>query len=251
MAPMGLIERLRYQAGDVWHAMQDAALLWQVRRRGGSYADFYAAKMDRKARKIGVEVNGRPEDKAFHLVFLRQQGLQPSMDMLDYGCGAAAAGVSFIGFLDRGRYTGADVSQECLTLAAARLGSAGLSDKRPAFVHLPSGSLTPLEGRQFDIIWAQSVLTHMPPDLIATLFSAASRMLRPDGVFFATFAYSAHPRGQSRVKNFDYHTTELQTLAAQAGLAATVVETWVHPAGGNDKMLQLRLADSAVARQDR
>jgi len=242
MAPMGLIERLRYQAGDVWHAMQDAALLWQVRRRGGSYADFYAAKMDRKARKIGVEVNGRPEDKAFHLTYLRQLGLRPSMDLLDYGCGAAAPGVSFIGFLDQGRYTGVDVSSECLALAEARVASVGLSGKRPVFLHLPGGSLAPLDGRQFDVIWAQSVLTHMPPDLIATLFAAVRRMLRPDADFFATFAYADKPRGQSRVKNFEYHTRDLQALAFQAGLEATLVESWEHPASANDRMLRIRHA---------
>ena len=37
----------------------DKHLFWQIKRKGGSYADFYArAKMDRKALKVGESVNG-------------------------------------------------------------------------------------------------------------------------------------------------------------------------------------------------
>jgi len=239
MGQEGVTARIRYKAGDVWHAVQDAALFWGTRLRGGTYADFYAAKMDRKARKIGVGVNGRPEDKAFHLAFLKANGLQRSMDFLDYGCGAAAAGVHFIEFLDPGRYTGADVSAECLALARGRLDPAGLSDRRAEFLYLPGGSLSPLAGRQYDIVWAQSVLTHLPADWVAIVFKAVAEMMRRDAACFATFTYSDRPGRQSRVKNFDYHADELLEIANRVGLAGSVVDSWVHPASPADRMLRL------------
>jgi ubiquinone/menaquinone biosynthesis C-methylase UbiE len=235
----GFFGRLRYQAGDVWHAVQDRMLMRQTTRRGGSYADFYAAKMDRKARKIGVGVNGQPEDKAFHLAFLKRQGMVPSMNLLDYGCGAAAAGVVFIAFLDEGCYTGADVSREVLNLAQERLGPAGLVSKRPAFVHLDGGSLEALNGRQFDRIWAQSVVSHMPPEMVQALLHGVKTMLKPDGAFFATFTYSDRSGLQTRVKNFDYHPDDLMAMASAAGLSASVVEGWVHPTSALDRMLRV------------
>jgi len=89
---------LRHFAGDIWHQVQDQILFWNVKRRGGTYTDFYAIKMDRKALKDGMEVSGRPKDKIFHLDFLREQGLVPSMHFLDFGCGAAASGFHRGGF---------------------------------------------------------------------------------------------------------------------------------------------------------
>ena len=35
------------------------------------------------------------------------------MCLLDYGCGAAASGITIIKYLDEGMYVGADVSSEC------------------------------------------------------------------------------------------------------------------------------------------
>ena len=230
----GLFGRLRYQAGDVWHAIQDRVLMWQTTRSGGSYA-----KMDRKARKIGVEVNGRPEDKAFHLAFLKKHGMVPSMRLLDYGCGAATAGVVFIAYLDEGGYTGADVSREVLNLAQERLGPAGLATKRPTFVHLAGGSLEPLAGRQFDRIWAQSVVSHMPADMVQSLLHGVKRLLAPEGAFFATFTYSDRSGLQTRVKNFDYHPDDLLAMASAAGLSASVVDGWVHPTSALDRMLKV------------
>ena len=64
------INNLHYRAGDIWHSIQDRHLFWQIKRNGGSYADFYEAKMDRKALKVGESVNGLPKDKEYHFEFL-------------------------------------------------------------------------------------------------------------------------------------------------------------------------------------
>ena len=75
LAMKNFINDLHYRAGDIWHSIQDKHLFWQIKRKGGSYADFYEAKMDRKALKVGESVNGLPKDKEYHLEFLRQNGL--------------------------------------------------------------------------------------------------------------------------------------------------------------------------------
>ena len=118
--------------------------------------------MDRKALKVGESVNGLPKDKEYHLEFLRQNGLKRSMCLLDYGCGAAASGITIIKYLDEGMYVGADVSRECLKLASERVEHFGLGDKAPSFLHLPGGSLEPIRNKKFDVIWlSQCSLTSL------------------------------------------------------------------------------------------
>lgn len=234
------INDLHYRAGDIWHLIQDRHLFWQIKRNGGSYADFYEAKMDRKALKVGESVNGLPKDKEYHLEFLRQNGLKPSMCLLDYGCGAAASGITIIQYLDEGFYVGADVSRECLKLASERVEHSGLEDKVPTFLHLPGGSLEPIRNRNFDIIWAQSVLTHLPETLVENFFDLAKETLKPKGRVFATFTNIENSGTQSRVKNFAYSAPHLQALASSRGLKAQVIKSWVHPLSTDDRMLEIK-----------
>lgn len=245
MSVRELVGRARYRAGDVYHAMQDWWLYWRVRRSGGSYTDFYEAKMNRKAAKNGITVNGRPSDKQFQLAFLQRHGLRPDVDFLDYGCGAGAAAVNFVGYLEEGRYTGADISEACVDLARAQLSGAGLAGKRPVFVHLPGGSLAGLKSRTFDVIWAQSVFTHMPPDAIGALFDQLPALMKPGARFYATFAHSDNPSPRrNRVKNYDYSPAFLRRLADARGFTCTFVDDWVHPASPNDRMLRLSRRES-------
>ena len=111
--------RLRHHAGDFWHAAQDLYLLSRIRIGGGSYTDFYAARMDRKAQRLGSRLFGPPEQKTFQLKFLQAHGLHADTALLDYGCGGAAAGINFIQYLDPNRYTGADISRASLDIARA------------------------------------------------------------------------------------------------------------------------------------
>jgi len=231
---------LRHFAGDIFHHAQDQITFWNVKRQGGTYTDFYEIKMDRKALKDGIEVSGRPRDKVFHLDYLRKQGLVPSMHFLDFGCGAAASGVSIIEFLDKGRYTGADISQECLRHANSLIASNQLSDKAPVFLHLPGGSTAPLRNKQYDVIWAQSVLTHLPPAEIQTFFDLVKKHLAPGGRAFATYTHNNSSIEQKRTKNYEYNEGILQTMASNAGLRAKRLDCWIHPRSSLDYMLEIK-----------
>ena len=88
-------------------------------------------------------------------------------------------------------YVGADVSRECLKLASERVEHFGLGDKAPSFLHLPGGSLEPIRNKKFDVIWAQSVLTHLPETLIEQFFDLAKRdfCLKPKIFFLINSQY--------------------------------------------------------------
>lgn len=232
---------LRHHAGDVWHAVQDLYLRWRIKRQGGSYTDFYAVKMNRKAQRRGRTVNGRPEEKTFQLAFLQSQGLRSDTALLDYGCGAAAAGINFIRYLEPNCYTGADISQECIDLALAQVRHYGLEDKQPRFTHLPGGALDSLAGTTFDVVWAQSVFTHMPSHAIKSLLVQLPNLLRPKAVFYATFAPTSGTYRRGRVKNFYYNPDSLVAMAREAGFLCEIVEEWIHPLSQTDTMLRLTL----------
>lgn len=194
--------------------------------RGTPYASFYARMMD-----VRLQYNptwGLTSATDYQLEFLKTQGLDPSMHFLDYGCGAAAAGQHFIRYLDPGHYTGADVSEGVLAEAQRRIAEWGLDTKEPNFLLLPEGRLDPLVGRRFNIIWAQSVLTHMPPEDIRNLLSCIAGLLEEGGAFYATFARGDVIR-QSQLKDWYYPVEAIFDLARGCGLRAKLVPTWRHP----------------------
>jgi SAM-dependent methyltransferase len=115
--------------------------------------------------------------------------LTSPMKFLDYGCGNAATGVHFIRALEAGRYTGADLSSGVLMRAREWVAMLQLEEKKPNFVHLPGGSLAPLAGSKFDVVFSQDVVTHMAPDLIVNLVRFAPKILNPGGALFLTYSH--------------------------------------------------------------
>jgi SAM-dependent methyltransferase len=232
---------MRFRAA-IWRGRQallDASTYAIHRLRGGDYVGFYAKKMDRLATHSPERATGTPENRRFQIDYLRTHGLIPDSYMLDLGCGTVAAGVHFVGYLDAGRYVGADISRQCLDVGGRRLAEAGLSNKEAALVLLPGGSLAPLAGKAFDIIWAQSVLTHMPPEDIRRMLTAARSLLRPGGLFYATFAFDPAGVRQRKTKDWYYSEDAIGRIAHETGYDAEVLRDWRHPASAQDKLLKL------------
>ena len=173
-------------------------LLWTTRLRGGSYTDFYERMMDRRARgawtgKSGAAVTGTPEERRRRFApeyFATHGWITPATTFLDYGCGGGATGVNFILHLGPGRYTGADISSECLERARGWVATCGLSHKNPNFVHLSGGSLAALAGKKFDVIYAQDVVVHMPPEAVRQLIRDMADFIHERSVFLLTFTYA-------------------------------------------------------------
>ena len=227
---------------DAWNTSKDLLLLCRICLAGGSYTDFYAARMDKLAESVGETVTGRPEDKLFQLEYLEKHGLTPDAEFLDYGCGAVAAGVHFIKYLESGRYTGADISGRCIELAESRIQKLSLQGKEARLVHLPGGDLAKLNGRRFDIIWAQSVFTHMPADAIRGFLIAVRRFLKPSGRFFANFASAEGKRRRTSVKDFYYKSDLFLQAAKVTGYDCEIMSDWRHPAGAFDRLLCFSLS---------
>ena len=128
------------------------------------------------------------------LAFLRAQGLQPHHKLLDVGCGALRGGVRFAGYLDAGNYFGVDISQELLDAGYdIELAAAGLQDRVPRRNLLCNGEFElNAFGECFDMAIAQSLFTHLSFNRIRQCLERLAPVVKPGGVFYATFFERPH-----------------------------------------------------------
>lgn len=194
---------------------------------GSSYGLYYADRMDRIIRRNpawGLNLN-----KRFQLEYLMAHGLKPESNMLDYGCGALAAGLHFIDYLQPGKYVGVDISLEALNEGQRRITSRGLANKNPTLFQIRPGSLEAINGKKFDVIWAQSVFTHMPPDDIDALLAALKPYIRGSSRFYATFARTTERIHQERFKDWYYTVGFFRSLAEKHAFRMELMTDWLHP----------------------
>jgi len=230
--------RVRRAARRTVETLSEALLYARYRLSGKTYADYYAARMDRVvAQNPGWGLN---LNKQFQLDYLRAHGLERTSALLDYGCGALAAGLRFIDYLDAGCYTGVDISARVLEEGHRRIRAAQLTQKAPRLLRLTSPDLSFLPSGAYDFIWAQSVFTHMPPEDITTLLPQLRRCLKPQGAFYATFALSEDGIRQRRFKDWYYDFAFFGSTAMSSGLKATLMEDWSHPddPDGKDRLVR-------------
>lgn len=210
---------------------------WIYRATGRNFADFYSAGMDRVANQNPENATGRPEQKRFQLDYLVSQGLEPKHSLLDFGCGAGSAAVHFVGHLNPERYVGADISAQCLEVARQRMHEHELDEKRATFVHLDAGSTEPLVGRKFDFIWAQSVLTHMPPDDIVRMLERLFPLMHGESKFFATFAFTDGDPLHHKHVDWYYNPSYFEDAVSKLPLKCSFPRDWIHPASDIDRMV--------------
>lgn len=150
------------------------------------------------------------------LAFLRDRGLQPYHFLLDLGCGTGKLARRAVPYLDANRYTGADLSMAAVD-EAIQLGidEGWYPSKCPEFV-VTDGGLSALwsSGRRYDVIWAHSVVTHLPFGAVATLLDDLRRV--SFGRFL--FTYKLGERSERvGLKNFTYTFEALEEAAGRRG----------------------------------
>ena len=176
--------------------------------------------------------------------FTKSRGLRPDHKMLDLGCGALRGGVEFVAYLDPGNYYGLDINQSLLDAGYdIELAKLGLQDR------MPRGNLICRDdfdaaslGVSFDIVIAQSVFTHVPLEDVARALRATAPVVKPGGVFYATFFEAPEteelaaevPRSGRRPtyrdKNpFHQRPSDLERAADPAFWRFEYIGEWGHP----------------------
>jgi cyclopropane fatty-acyl-phospholipid synthase-like methyltransferase len=142
--------------------------------------------MSRAQRRF--ELVGPPElwemKRRFQIDFLRRVGLEPQHYLVDIGCGVLRGGVPIIDYLEPGHYHGIEARAYVLEEGRKELQASGLAHKNPHLMHAEYLSDVRL-GREFDYIWAFSVLIHLTDDILAQVMQFVAAHLGKQGVFYA------------------------------------------------------------------
>lgn len=171
--------------------------LWLHLRRGGSYVEWYARRLDGFAADVRIEsLEPRDEKERHRLDYLSSGyhdrdllvglGLMPHHDLHEIGVGHGRSAHFFVDYLEPGRYSGNDISKERLRMAAEHFALRGLDKKKPLLIVNRDNTFDWMDGRKVDYVWANSVFGHMPPEDVETIVSNLWKIMRDDAVFYFT-----------------------------------------------------------------
>ena len=158
--------------------------------------------------------------------FLIQKGLKPSDNLLDIGCGVLRGGIKFIDYLNSGNYYGIDISKDVLEIGQQQIEERNLEDKKPTLIQNKDLKFKEeeLNNVVFDFVWAQSVLTHLPPNKVEECFENIGRLLNEGGIFYATVWLSEEMKRDVKGTDFHYSLDFLHNTAKEQGLTLKHVE---------------------------
>lgn len=172
---------------------------------------------------------------ALQFAYLKDAGLEPRHVLFDVACGSLRGGVHFIPYLDAGNYCGID-KERALIDAGLRdeLDDAVRVAKRPRLVVSEDFAFERF-GVHADYAIAQSLLTHLPPELCTRCLSRLRPWMRDGGLLCATFFPSDRPVSNPGEPHdhgrFEYTPEEFAAFGTEAGWRAEYVGDWRHPRG--------------------
>lgn len=195
-----------------------------------NYIEAYSRHTDLRIKNDGPElaIGGQWEEHGpLQMQFLKDIGLAPDHKFLDFGCGTGRLARHMIPYLNTANYVGIDISMGALENCANICESENLWDKSPWFVHSVDGMLLPaLDKCLFQYIWAHSVFTHLPPELIRCALQDIKKLLSDSGTF--AFTYKKRDRTyRTGLKQFGYTTEWFLKESKKCGLVAKPLdERW-------------------------
>ena len=182
--------------------------------------------------------------------FLEERGLLPQHKLLDIGCGSLRGGIHFIQYLNAGNYFGLDVNSSLIKAGQKELIAANILDKDPVLLVNDKFEFSNF-GTSFDYALAFSVFTHLFLNHIGRCLLEVAQVLKPNGMFFATFFEAPTSVYIDRIEHelggtttnydldpFHYSVEEISVVANKVGLSAELVKDWIHPRG--QKMLKFK-----------
>lgn len=147
--------------------------------------------------------------REFQIRFLTDMALKPEHYVFDIGCGTLRGGLPLIQYLDKGHYFGFEVRENALDEGKAELREASLEWKNPTLLLSPDISQLTVD-REFDYIWAFSVLIHMGDKVLNDTLHFVSRHLSDDGAFYANVTIGEWKEGSWQgfpvvARTFDFY----------------------------------------------
>ena len=154
--------------------------------------------------------------------FMQIVGLRPDHKFLDFGCGCLRGTAKLVDYLEQGNFFGADVSEGLLNQSYQRLEEMGIK-KTPCLKVLDDYNLEALFHEKFDFILSVSVLTHILPHDLPSLFYGISKVLNPEGIWYFTI-YPTEESYSGNVEIMRYNKQYLKDVAEKNGLYIEDIE---------------------------
>lgn len=206
-----------------------------------SYTEAYRKLMRYRIKDQGIRKAVGSDDQgigSLQFTFMKTMGLEPDDKLLDLGCGSLRGGEYYIDYLNRGNYTGMDISREAIEGGKDLIDDRLLQKKDPSFY--VNEDLTFKEDPGIhDYIIAQSVFTHLPADEIRECLSNLDRVLAPNGEFYATVF---NEKKHKNAKNFVYTENDLMELTDGRPITAKLLEEDLYPHPRNQRMVRFKRA---------
>ena len=161
------------------------------------YFKYYSIRMDNL---VSEDSQWGLKNKKFQIDYLISYGLKKNMKFLDYGCGAINSGRYFIDYLNEENYVGVDVSEKVLKLGEKRVDKFKLRSKKPRLIHIKSLNQIKNLNEKFDVVWGQSVLTHMPPEDLNIFLKEIKFCININSKILFTFALDKNGPFQKKFK---------------------------------------------------
>jgi len=171
-------------------------------------------------------------------LFLKSQGLKTHHKFLDLGCGTLALGNYLIEYLDRGNYTGMDISAKALIkgreLVERRIGREKVKEKRPILIQNRDLTFSEVIGQAFDYIMVFSVFTLLPIKHFEEFVLNIEKIINQDSKIFLTILLGEHthplsfPTPLSTNLKHEYDLNLVQELLLLNGHKMGIVDTNEH-----------------------
>lgn len=165
--------------------------------------------------------------------FLLSKGLIPDSFLLDIACGSLRLGVKVIPYLRPSHYLGIEKERGLVQAGLEKeLDHKIREEKQPNIVISDSFEFEKLE-QKADFAMAQSLFTHLPPNLINLCFKRLYPYLENDGVFYATYLKRErkirNPKTPHDHGSFAYTREEMIDFGERNDFVANYIGDWNHP----------------------
>lgn len=159
---------------------------------------------------------------------IQHAGLRPDDHVLDLGCGTGRLAKHLVPFLEPGGYCGLDISPEAIDIARARIPADVRRNRAPAILRNDDLRLEEVDG-EADLVWANSLLTHLNEKGVVELLAHLPDVLADDGQAFLTF----FDEPQQSAKDFGYTPSDIHDIAANLGVHVRIIpeDAFEHPKG--------------------
>lgn len=164
---------------------------------------------------------------------LRSNGMQPHHHLYDIACGSLRLGVKAIPYLEPGHYHGLEKEKTLLKAGIEQeLGPELFESKRPELVVSSEFEFDKFSQKP-DYAIAQSLFTHLTPELIDLCFSRLRPHMKPASLFYATYfgprpGYTNPTRSHAR-RVFCYSEQEMLEFGTRHGFRSKYIGEWNHP----------------------